>query len=152
MRHAASNYRNGRAESTVGKALSLLLAGIHASDFAKGRADVTRDALFISTKAGYLSPTLQQTLLTKGLISHGDVVGGGHCMAPACLRASVEESLEKMNIETVSSCPYEHGTCMMQCFRTDASHSSGLGVWVVNNCLLLLRLYSGGSVVPTQCC
>eukprot|EP00877_Chromochloris_zofingiensis_P007465 jgi/Chrzof1/2972/Cz12g06160.t1 len=97
----ASNYRNGRAESTVGKALSLLLAGIHASDFAKGRADVTRDALFISTKAGYLSPTLQQTLLTKGLISHGDVVGGGHCMAPACLRASVEESLEKMNIETV---------------------------------------------------
>ena len=52
---AAASYRDGRAEATVGRALMLLLVGSSAMDFPEGRAEVPRDALFISSKAGYLS-------------------------------------------------------------------------------------------------
>lgn len=53
---AASNYRQGRAEAAIGRALSLLLLGNTASEFPESRLEVTRDALFISSKAGYLTP------------------------------------------------------------------------------------------------
>lgn len=53
---AASNYRQGRAEASIGRALSLLLLGNTASEFPESRLEVTRDALFISSKAGYLTP------------------------------------------------------------------------------------------------
>jgi hypothetical protein len=51
---AASNYRGGRAESTIGAALTVLLTGHEQKEFRAGRAEVTRDALFISTKAGFI--------------------------------------------------------------------------------------------------
>jgi hypothetical protein len=53
--YAASNYREGRAEVSIGRALSLLLVGSKAEEFPDGRAEVTRDALFISSKAGFLN-------------------------------------------------------------------------------------------------
>ena len=54
--HAASNYRNGRAEAAIGRALSLLLVGNTGQEFPESRLEVARDALFISSKAGYLTP------------------------------------------------------------------------------------------------
>lgn len=53
---AAANYRGGRSEATLGRALSLLLAGSHMADFRGGSATVTRDALFISTKVRAAAP------------------------------------------------------------------------------------------------
>jgi aryl-alcohol dehydrogenase-like predicted oxidoreductase len=55
VRRAAPNYRDGRAEDSIGRALSLLLVGSKAEEFPEGRAEVTRDALFISSKAGFLN-------------------------------------------------------------------------------------------------
>jgi aryl-alcohol dehydrogenase-like predicted oxidoreductase len=55
VRRAAPNYRDGRAEASIGRALSLLLVGSKAEEFPEGRAEVTRDALFISSKAGFLN-------------------------------------------------------------------------------------------------
>jgi hypothetical protein len=56
---AAANYRNGRAEAAIGRALSLLLVGNTGQEFPESRLEVARDALFISSKAGYLTPGVQ---------------------------------------------------------------------------------------------
>eukprot|EP00879_Flechtneria_rotunda_P016525 GHRR01017294.1.p1 GENE.GHRR01017294.1~~GHRR01017294.1.p1 ORF type:complete len:503 (+),score=147.23 GHRR01017294.1:667-2175(+) len=97
----AANYRNGRAESAVGHALSLLLAGNEASQFPPGRAEVTRDMLFISSKAGFLNTALKQELLDLKVATNADIVGGIHCLTRACVRASVTASLAKMRIATL---------------------------------------------------
>lgn len=55
VQRAAPNYRDGRAEASIGRALLLLLVGSKAEEFPEGRAEVTRDALFISSKAGFLN-------------------------------------------------------------------------------------------------
>lgn len=52
---AAANYRDGRSEVAIGRALSALLVGSAADMFPEGRAEVTRDMLFISSKAGFLN-------------------------------------------------------------------------------------------------
>lgn len=52
----AANYRNGHAEAAIGQALSLLLVGNSGQEFPESRLEVARDALFISSKAGYLTP------------------------------------------------------------------------------------------------
>ena len=53
--YAAVNYRNGRSEAAIGRALSLLLVGNTAEQFPDGRAEITRDSLFIASKAGFLN-------------------------------------------------------------------------------------------------
>jgi hypothetical protein len=70
---AASNYRQGRAEAAIGRALSLLLLGNTASDFPESRLEVTRDALFISSKAGYLT--------SGGTMAQFEAA---HCTAVSC--------------------------------------------------------------------
>jgi hypothetical protein len=43
---------------TVGRALSLLITGTHMTDFKGGSVSVARDALFVSTKAGFVDADL----------------------------------------------------------------------------------------------
>eukprot|EP00878_Enallax_costatus_P038896 GHUV01044385.1.p1 GENE.GHUV01044385.1~~GHUV01044385.1.p1 ORF type:complete len:396 (+),score=75.04 GHUV01044385.1:591-1778(+) len=97
----AANYRDGRAEAAIGRALSTLLVGSAADMFPDGRAEVTRDAVFISSKAGFLNTDLKQYLLDQELASSTDIVGSVHCLTRACIRTSVTQSLEKLRIETL---------------------------------------------------
>ncbi len=43
---------------------------------------------------------LRSELLASGKIGERDVMGG-HCMLPTCIEASLEQSLEALNLETV---------------------------------------------------
>ena len=88
----ASNYRSGCGEESVGRALQAL----------RTVPGLTREMLFISTKAGFMNETLLPDLLHKGRIKQTDVLSGSHCIHPACLEASLERSLKAMNIGTVS--------------------------------------------------
>ena len=89
---SAANYRGGRGEVAVGRALHAL----------RTTSGIERDQLFISTKAGFAGGTEGWSpLLASGAISGGDVTAGVHCMHPACLRASLEESLLRLSISTV---------------------------------------------------
>ena len=64
----AANYRGGRAETAVGRALhALRLLG-----------DAERDQLFISTKAGYSPDGLMERLLQEGEVLPTDVVNDVH--------------------------------------------------------------------------
>lgn len=59
--------------------------------------------IFVSTKAGFVETDTLQQLLLKDHIFEDEVKGGVNCIAPACLKASLEQSLEALNLETVSS-------------------------------------------------
>lgn len=67
-----------------------------------------REMVFISTKAGYVSPELTQALLERRQIGDSDVVGGMHCMHSACLAASLARSLRVMNLDTVRLQQHPH--------------------------------------------
>eukprot|EP00798_Chlamydomonas_sp_ICE-L_P031592 gene31592-6786_t len=131
----ASNYRKGRAEVCVGQALDTLLAGNLQDDFlrevpikrkslpgpgseqgpdpAPMRPDITRDMLFISTKAGFVQPDMVKALIKEGKILPGDVAGGKHCIHPSCLEASLKQSLSRMHLEKVDLL-YLHNTAEVQ--------------------------------------
>eukprot|EP00198_Chlamydomonas_reinhardtii_P002917 XP_001692253.1 predicted protein [Chlamydomonas reinhardtii] len=134
----ASNYRWGRAEAAVGAALDSLLAGASVRDFLQDgayAADVTRGMLFISTKAGFVDEALVRQLVKDKALSRKEVVSG-HSLAPAYLRASVEASLERLNLHTAFKALEElraagsvrhYGVASWDCFRvppTDAGHLS----------------------------
>ena len=76
------------------------------------RFDLTRDMLFVSTKAGFMDTGLLHELLSSNTISKRDVVHG-HCMHPACLEASLNLSLQRLNLETVDLL-YLHNAAEMQ--------------------------------------
>src|SRR5262249_17806182 len=85
---SAINYRRPRSERAVGRALPAL----HQS----GR--VTRDAVVVATKGGFVSfdgpaPT--------GLFEPGDLVAGTHCMSPRYLEDQLERSLANLGLEQV---------------------------------------------------
>lgn len=87
----AANYRGGRAETAVGRALqSLRLLG-----------DAERDQLFISSKAGYPPAGLLEDLLREGEIQAADVVGGVHSMHPSYLFASLDRSLSELGLSSL---------------------------------------------------
>jgi hypothetical protein len=100
LKNAASNYRGGRAEATVGRALALLLSGTRMGDFRGGGVMVTRDALFISTKVGFVDPDLRLRAAATPFVAKGsqaDVAGpalqrgiGGGRAAAARRRALLE--------------------------------------------------------------
>jgi aryl-alcohol dehydrogenase-like predicted oxidoreductase len=72
---------------------------------------VTRQEVFISTKAGYLSfdgnlPPDPRSYFVREYIESGiadpkDVVGGMHCMAPDYLRDQIERSRRNLGLETI---------------------------------------------------
>ena len=93
MIDTASNYRDGRAQKAVGKAVhALRLSG-----------KIDRKALFFSTKAGFVDQTILQKLKSKSKIHEGDILGGASCIHPVCLEDSLRTSLQDMQLETVTS-------------------------------------------------
>lgn len=115
----ASNYRWGMAEEAVGAALSALLAGSSVDQFAADPAgntkkpDITRDMLFISTKAGFVTKALAADLMSSGKLMLADIVADVHCMHPAYLTASLDLSLKHMKLETVDLL-YLHNAAELQ--------------------------------------
>jgi len=127
----ASNYRWGHGEKSCGVALQALLAGDVQASFkhrvqtrvnvggsaadplaaerlaaAAGRSqqkggDITRDMLFIATKAGFTDPQLTAKLIQAGVMSAADILEGIHSLAPAYIKASLEESLTRLHLEMV---------------------------------------------------
>mmetsp|Transcript_37908 Transcript_37908/g.67958 ORF Transcript_37908/g.67958 Transcript_37908/m.67958 type:complete len:331 (-) Transcript_37908:951-1943(-) len=88
----AVSYRQGRSEAMVGAALgSLIKVG-----------SISREMLFIGTKAGFFSdaPDFKEQARAAGEVPEG-VVLNGHCIHPACLKASLTTSLTRMGLETV---------------------------------------------------
>jgi len=97
----AINYRYQTSEREIGEAIQELLA--------EGRA--TRDQLVITSKAGFLPldfpfpenpyQWIEENVLTPGLASKEDVIVDQHCMTPAYLRWSAEQSLKNLQLETI---------------------------------------------------
>jgi aryl-alcohol dehydrogenase-like predicted oxidoreductase len=56
--------------------------------------------VFVSTKAGFVDDATAKKLLEQGAVRKADVAGG-HCLHPACLKASVATSLERLQLHTV---------------------------------------------------
>lgn len=48
-----------------------------------------------------LTTALKKQLLSRRLVNSSDILGGSHCLAPACLRASLASSLAKLRIQTL---------------------------------------------------
>jgi len=86
----APNYRNGRAERSVGKALARALA--------EGIAK--RDAVFVATKAGLVPETFK-------LPSRFVLGPENSCYDPEYLLLSLEASLERLQLATVD-CVFVH--------------------------------------------
>jgi aryl-alcohol dehydrogenase-like predicted oxidoreductase len=91
----AINYRFQRSERCIGAAL-------------KG---VNREEVFISTKAGFLTPDgdmprdprsyFEAEYFSRGIMSRDDVAGGMHCMAPRYLEDQINRSRRNLGIETI---------------------------------------------------
>ncbi|KAJ8614597.1 hypothetical protein CTAYLR_004943 [Chrysophaeum taylorii] len=95
----ASNYRKGRGERAVGAALREL--------FAEG---VSRDELVIATKAGFVVGDVAREARRYGATSADFDASGRHCVAPACIKASLDVSLERLGVSTVDIL-YLHNVC-----------------------------------------
>ncbi|KAA6425596.1 MAG: hypothetical protein FRX49_04493 [Trebouxia sp. A1-2] len=97
---AASNYRGGRGERAIGYALTAL----------HEQLGLTREMLFISTKAGFLQDEVKHQLLKSRDIAEGDMIGGSSCLHPACLQASLMQSLQSLRVDLL----YLHNPAEMQ--------------------------------------
>jgi len=102
----APNYRYMKSERTIGKILTTL----------HSKYQVNRDELFVTTKAGYVPEDGQRMVsqremieryIDKGVPADSFVRESGHCLHPKFLKMSVEESLERLNLQTLD-CVYLH--------------------------------------------
>jgi aryl-alcohol dehydrogenase-like predicted oxidoreductase len=100
----AINYRCQRSERALGGAL-------------RGAIDngtVTRDEVVVCTKGGYIpldgtppatredyQAYLAREYFERGIMEPGDVVGGGHCLAPSYLVAQLERSRENLGLDAI---------------------------------------------------
>ncbi|MFB6108835.1 MAG: aldo/keto reductase [Haloplanus sp.] len=99
----AVNYRCGRSERVVGRALD--------------RAEVDRESVVVATKGGFLpfdgdrpddpGAYLRETFVDGGPVDPGDVAAGVHCVAPDAVEAMLDRSLSALGVETVD-CYYVH--------------------------------------------
>ena len=99
----AVNYRCGRSERVVGRALST--------------ADVSREAVTVATKGGVVpfdgerpadpGAYVRQEFVDPGLVSLDDLAHGSHAMTPRFLDAMLDRSLAALGVETVD-CYYVH--------------------------------------------
>ena len=90
-----SGQHSGTLQEVVGHALGLL----------RGYSGLTREMVFLSTKAGFLSQADVDGLLQSRAMDAGDLVQGTHCLHPACLDFSLKRSLARMNVGTVGLRP-----------------------------------------------
>ena len=100
----AVNYRFQRSERNIRAALDDLFAA----------GEVSRDALVISTKGGFIPfdthpPTgqadfmdyMRKTYFEPGVCTPEDIVANCHCMTPAYIRHELDASLENLGLETI---------------------------------------------------
>lgn len=100
----AINYRCQRSERAIGRALSRAIRS----------ETVARDEVVVCTKGGYIpldgvpppSRAAYQAYLAReyfdpGIMTPADVVGGGHCLAPAYLAAQIDRSRANLGVETI---------------------------------------------------
>lgn len=93
----AINYRHQRSERAVGRAIEA--------------ADVERDAVFLSTKGGFVPfdrtrPSdpggfVRDTYVDPGLIDSDELVRGQHCIEPEYLADQVDRSLANLDVERI---------------------------------------------------
>lgn len=97
----AINYRYQISEREIAEALHDM--------FAEG--EIERDEVIIASKAGFIpldfpfpeNPYgwIQETIIDSGLATKEEIVIDQHCMAPAYLRWSCEQSLKNLGLETI---------------------------------------------------
>lgn len=98
----AINYRCQRSERVIGRVLR------DVADHAGGAR------IFVTTKGGYLpleAPPpatkdeyrayIAREYLDTGIIDAGELVAGGHCIAPAFLRNQVERSIANLGVDSI---------------------------------------------------
>jgi aryl-alcohol dehydrogenase-like predicted oxidoreductase len=99
----AVNYRCGRSERVVGRAIA--------------RADVDREAVVVASKGGFLpfdgerpsdpADYVRETFVENGPVDPADIAAGYHCIAPAAIEALLDRSLDALGLETID-CYYVH--------------------------------------------
>ncbi len=97
----AINYRDQRAERSVGRALERSIAG----------SSIARDEVFVATKAGYLAPDgesgrpperwIREELLATGALDAADLIDGSHAMSPTYLADQLERSRRNLGLATI---------------------------------------------------
>ncbi|USZ68918.1 aldo/keto reductase [Halorussus salilacus] len=99
----AVNYRCQRSERAVGRAIE--------------DADVSRDAVFVSTKGGFLpfdgerpedpGEYVKREFVDSGLVDREDLARGSHCIAPDFIDAQLDRSLDNLGVDEID-CYYVH--------------------------------------------
>jgi aryl-alcohol dehydrogenase-like predicted oxidoreductase len=99
----AANYRCGRSERVVGRALD--------------RADVDRDAVVVATKGGFLpfdgerpddpAGYLRERFVEGGPVDPADLAAGQHCISAELVDAMVDRSLDRLGVGKID-CYYVH--------------------------------------------
>ena len=97
----AINYRYQMSEREIAEALNIMIQD----------EEIQREEIIIASKAGFIPldfpfpdnpyAWIQQNILDAGLASKEEIVIDQHCMAPAYLRWSCEQSLRNLEIETI---------------------------------------------------
>ncbi len=97
----AINYRYQMSEREIKEALDELLDS----------GDVTRDALVITSKAGFIpldfpfpeNPYrwIEHHIINQGLATRDEIIADQHCMAPAYIKWSANQSLKNLGLETI---------------------------------------------------
>lgn len=97
----ASNYRCGRSERAVGRALATLLES----------GEIFRSEVLIASKAGFVpfdgtSPVdpagwLRDRTIGRGLCAEDELVACCHCMAPAYLTDTLQRSRAQLGLATI---------------------------------------------------
>lgn len=93
----AINYRYQRSERVVGRAVE--------------DADVDRDAVFVSTKGGFVpfdgerpddpGAYIKREYVDTGLVDRDDLVRGSHCIAPGYIDDQLDRSLDNLGTDAV---------------------------------------------------
>ena len=97
----AINYRSQKAERSVGKVISELIA----------EKKITRDQIFVSSKNGYVTNDgdIQEDLMQyvirelgkPGIVKEGDITSGYHCMTTPYLSDQLDRSLKNLDLECI---------------------------------------------------
>ncbi len=92
---SAINYRLQRSERSIAAALD----------------GMNREAIFVATKAGYLTPDgemppdarryFQEEYFAHGVMRREEIAAGMHCMAPGYLADQLARSRRNLNLETI---------------------------------------------------
>jgi aryl-alcohol dehydrogenase-like predicted oxidoreductase len=120
----AINYRYQRAERSIGRALTRLLEA----------GSVSRDEVFVATKAGYLAPDgesgltpsdwVGQELIAPGILTPEEIVGGSHAMTPRYLSDQIDRSRNNLGVETIDLL-YLHNAAESQLEEVGAAEFRG---------------------------